>query len=1025
MIKIAFLLSLFLLSSSSPASAQESEPLQIRDFCGLNTFRDPLKLNPCEAGAVSNMLTDSGFLEKRTGTTRMATILDGFPIRYLSEFIASSGSRYLISHSSSNIYQTDLGSASSAILVVDNGYEIDSVSAFGRHYFVNGKDAPFYWEVSSTSSISGMPTCSYVEFGDERLYCANDTVSSSRVNVSSFGGAGFWTVPSRLTADSPNNFTFQKDDGEGITCFKVTPWGKFIGKRRSFHILKGYDNNTYYKRVIDPSIGCVADRSFQMLDGIAVWLGLDAIYAWDGAGPPENISKDIEPTVLSIRQLNSIVDRWIVNSQLEWEEGTISKNGPTNSWSTTIDPGSIVPSSFSVTETTALHFASGTVSPAGSISTATASLSIAQYASTDTSQADFEAGTITNLNSTSSPGSLTLTGRSEYITNGDFETGGCSGWTCNGWAEHAGSGAGGSTSLRKACGTTIFFSVYEGSTQICQKSTTLGSYQGLSCLHADLTGGGLAVGDTAIVYISTSSDANTTGISATQTITYRGGTIEMQGMVSGQCFADNVSAVGYAITGSLVSRVFDTGFTPPIWGVFTRTATLPSGTTLSFFTSVSTASTGPWDGDVAVTDGSAITSAAKRYITVRSSFTHTADDTPTLSEYNFVYVASGTYTTKVYDTAFSTPIWGPVTVSTGTTISGGATLAVDTRVSTASVGGFDSYVSQTSGQRISSASKRFIDLRLTLDTSIASRTVVVSDLTIPAVSTGIYTSKVNFIGTDITSWKAGDFDDQLTGAAAFTYEVRSGSFSFGAADANPSWSAHTNHQTVSVSTAAYYQFRVTSSLVSSTETASIARAQTSWQEGTDIPVASGVKDHRYFLAVTTNPASVVNDLILVLQKNNKWTTFSGPKIRAMATFDNDLVAGSANTDSYVWKMMQKDVYSDDGSAIEASWETPCLDMGASNSFKTVWDPFIEAGYQAGTTMTFGYAVDKSTSGFTNATVNLDKTPGMINTRIPFSDGYIKGKCFTFRLGNSVLDKYIKVHSLTIPYTVEKWRSDDN
>lgn len=344
-----------------PASSQERKPFEVNlsQFCGIDESQSTTLIDDCHSPDAENVITDEGGLRRFPGMDVMvSSALAGFPIRNIWQFIAPSGTKYVVFHSSSGIYYTDLSASPTLLNTVDSGSEVDAVQAFGKMVFVNRTQAGWYWDGTSTAAISGMPKASFIEFKDERIYLADTETSASQVAVSSFGSLSYWTVPVDLLnqPEAPNSFTFQKDDGCSIRCLKSTPWGVFVGKECSSHILKGFDNETYYKRIIHPQVGCMDDRSVQVDDRGAIWLAKDGVYIWNGSDIPKMASRKIENRIRSIRQAVAGNDSWSVSSEGEWAAGLAFANGPTASWSTSYEPGSIVPSSWTAVEGSTFDF---------------------------------------------------------------------------------------------------------------------------------------------------------------------------------------------------------------------------------------------------------------------------------------------------------------------------------------------------------------------------------------------------------------------------------------------------------------------------------------------------------------------------------------------------------------------------------------------------------------------------------------------------------------------------------------------
>ena len=331
---------------SLTCKAQENwAQIPIQGFGGVDTYHDSGVIDDHDAQDARNVLTDAGSLEKRPGNRRIVD--SGLPndVRFVGEYVNGSGTRYLIYHSSDAVWQTNLGGAPVKLSTTSTSYEVDCTTIFGNLYCGNNFDNSWFWNGTSTGVVSGMPKCKFLIGENERVYCANTNNSNVRVEISSYGGAGYWTVPSILTVDSPAFWDFVKNDGTGITCFKSTPWGKFVGKPGKTFVLKGYDNNTYYVRPVDMQIGCVDNRTVQMVEGNLVWLGQNGVYSWNGTGAPVLISQEIDNTVKQFRQLSSNSGFWNVTTQAEFQQGDLTASGAGAPISATIYSGAITPSS--------------------------------------------------------------------------------------------------------------------------------------------------------------------------------------------------------------------------------------------------------------------------------------------------------------------------------------------------------------------------------------------------------------------------------------------------------------------------------------------------------------------------------------------------------------------------------------------------------------------------------------------------------------------------------------------------------
>lgn len=893
---------IFLLLLAAPGRAQvDRKPFELvlEKFCGNNDHVPSNKIPDCDSPDSENVLTDNGVLEKMPGMdTIIAAVNTGYPIRNTWAFTTSGNSKYLIAHSSVGIYYTDFSASPVLLNTVSNDYEVDAVAAFSKIYFTNRTTWPWTWDGVSTDTkkSDGQPLCTYYEFAHERIYCGNSDTSASAIHVSSYGSGSYWTVPADVDEepDGPNLFYFSKGDGQSITCLKQTPWGIFVGKPNSTHILKGYNNDTYYKRVIDPVVGCTDDRLVQMLDGILIWLAKDGVYAWSGTGQVQRISDKISGTIDDVRTGQAFIDYYTVTSKSQWEEGNFSSNGPSDSWDTTITPGAIVPSSAS------------------------------QVLNSTTT---FSAGTLTNLDVFADTG-LRLAVSTYTVSFPGAATDPTDYWTCS-----------------EAGGATCDFNYPSGisgvySTRFRDPSLTCLGTQGCECVYEILsTTGGVLVRN----YPSD----------------------------TGQ----------YAVSSSLTEALVSSQVVVRIG--------------IKHATEEAYATSGPF----------------KLPLTLSVSVVK-APNAGTCDFYNVrgaSYVASGSYTSPTFDTYFTTPTFGPINI----TMTQNATAPLTLQAQVSSDGStWDSAVSISTGHIPAVSAKRYLRYVASFSTVIGTNTATISLSTMTAVSTGTYTSDVIYLGTEMTSWKSGDWEEDSAVSGRTTYQTRCDTETFAWDATDPPWVSQTNHQTVSASTGSYYQFRIISSIKSSSETVTIDAHTANWQEGSAIPGASIVDDHRYIMCVAATTQSVRNDSCEIWQKNKEWARITGVSIGGATIYDNYPVGCSGNTDSACWKMMQKDSLSYGADDIDARWRTKDFTMGSVNGDKTLREIWADAERQLGSTLKIGYSVDRSTD-FTEKDIPLDTEDSYVNQQIPLDEGYSRGRYHAYEISQNSSTETFKVNALSI------------
>lgn len=925
-------------------------PVPVQTWGGLDVLRDTTDIDPADSPDAKNVITDSGYLEKRPGNVRIAQVLNGYAVRMVQEWVAPSRTRYLLAHSSTSILYTDLGGSAVVLSSVTASQNVEALPAFGKVLFADGSQPAWYWDGTSTGSIAGMPICNHITFAHERIYCGNiPSESSSRVRVSSYGGVGYWTVPSNVSqvADAPNVFDFQKDDGEGINCLKATPWGVFVGKRHSTHILKGYDNLTYYKRVIDPNVGCLDQRTVQIVGGQIIWLALDGIYTYNGTGQPQLLTRNIEPLISDIRQLNSQAAEWIINVQADWRAGLASDSG--SSWDSNISPGNIVMSSRTLLHVSSADFAGATFTNLSSWTTTNYyPLSFSTMTSYHIALSSPNAWCSTrpcNANVVLPEGDLTSTNSWTNLGRGSY----CGGelraaQDCATFAPECALDAKGIPTAVPVCASggcgPVFdvYSAYSGTklqTILTDYSSRAGSWVRDECFALNSTAQSTSPLKVQIYFDGQSQVANTpvwgTGSYICWDIYWN-----QSWNGSGPCsdnysraFIDNIRISSYPPTGQVISAAIDTTFSSP-----TLSAFLPQFSSAAFGTGL------------------------------------------TFQEQDSADGAS----------------W-----STAQSLSVGATPAAKRR-HWRWIGNFTTTTGTTTAVMFSSAMAQF---------DSTTTAAMVQEL---AVATGTWDSPWHYVGDGITSWKQLNVTE--TNDGTIRYFMRSTDTVVAQGNTTQPWTEVTNNINISIATGTYVQLRVDSSSVTYAThavTNLISRAAINWQEGEQVPMASGYLDRRYYLCAEFSTSAVTNDGCLVLQKNGKWMKWTGPAIGGMGLFDNNLVMADASTMSYVWKVMQPGVLSDDGSPIDAYWTTKDFTAGLGFNNKVLREVWLDAAPHATSSMTVSHAVNQS-STFTDHVISLSESNEQVNKVVMPTGDFPIGKTVKLKFSNDSTDQYMRLNN---------------
>lgn len=306
-------------------------------FGGINNQDDSMLIADSDAQSAMNVITDEGDLRTIPGNM-LFTVVSSSSISFHKEFFDSSGNRRLFVLSGTTLSVSGTDGTFSTVKTFASLPNLDIVSAFGKAYFTDGSAAPFYSDGSSSGTATGMEDCKYTELYQTRLACVNMSTDTSKVRFSAYNDPASWSVTASV--DSGAIKYLSKDDGYPINCVFTMPEGLFVGKANSTAILKGSDNETFYWVYLSNDVGCVDDRTVQMVDGELVWLSQNGFYAYDFDKPPRPISHKIKKDTDNIKVSNSVDSNWTFNTQAAWETGTGA------GWDATVSPGNIKTKTF-------------------------------------------------------------------------------------------------------------------------------------------------------------------------------------------------------------------------------------------------------------------------------------------------------------------------------------------------------------------------------------------------------------------------------------------------------------------------------------------------------------------------------------------------------------------------------------------------------------------------------------------------------------------------------------------------------
>jgi len=103
------------------------------------------------------------------------------------------------------------------------------------------------------------------------------------------GNIGEWATGGSGSLD------INKGDGQKLTCMGQFYDALLVWKERSMYQVRGWDIYSFERTLVNPNVGCEANRSVVVTDSAVFWANRNGIYAWDGTRI-NYISDKIEPT---------------------------------------------------------------------------------------------------------------------------------------------------------------------------------------------------------------------------------------------------------------------------------------------------------------------------------------------------------------------------------------------------------------------------------------------------------------------------------------------------------------------------------------------------------------------------------------------------------------------------------------------------------------------------------------------------------------------------------------------------------
>jgi len=907
---------------ASEEQTYDTKPLD----CGLVTNYSGHRIGDgCLQEALNVLLDDDHGVQRRDGYIKFNQSALDAPIRRIYPFDAPDGSKFLVAVSSDKIYSAEADGAFSVIpgfTGLSEEFNTDCTTALGRFWCVNPSDGLIFWNGDSTGVVAGAPLGNLIDTFRNRIVISDISSQQSQVALSGFLDGEDWvtadlsTSPAVLSMDGIN-------DGNKVTCLMGTYQDTFmIGKETRLFGLYGFDNRDFTIREFSREVGCLDDASVQEKDDSLFWLSQRGIERLRGTKLDWRISDPIFDIIdLIVESAGN--SRFVLDtSQADFESGDLIASGTGAPMSSTISPDNVVPTTFSVV---------------------------------DTSSADFNSGALVAVSTERVTDSVILGTTTAIIDNGDFETGTLFGW-------------GDINLVQPANGCTGFVasSITATSVGALQGSFSM-SYIVNQCNSACTDGGApnlrfqiLDGDDDSQLSDNFLGDA----LSADQTKVFLlpGGIDKLRIRFN----ADSPPSSDHRVISSTFGVINASDFSSSLVGVRFK--------------------------------GSGISGTCNPGVVADKRSSWLIDFIQ-----KEVFFDTGTVTSRIFDTGFSTPTPGIFSATT-TFTDGENSIYFDVRSSTS--GNDDlwtDWLPTTDTLRLDTT-QQYWQYRARFNTTLSTTTPVLGEATLRAATTGQFRSQCLNTSSAITDWglfrcDAEPFD------GSFSFEVSTGSACDDVETSTATFSSIANNSFITLGTAAYISYRTTFDFDTFITTGNmILRSCTiNWEEGASRPeVASAVYDHRYHIFFTTETTgSPSNTEALVLDKFDRWTRWDGTPARSAVLYDRKLMAGSGSA-GQVFNLYESD--DDDGAGFTSTFRTKDLDLGnwrTQKQLSSVWLEFQpEADPSFDIIMQIYGHIDR-TSRIDLKTVNLDEDTGLIAADVPWPlDNQPRGRYIGIEVTNT-------------------------
>lgn len=378
-----------------------------------------------------------------------------------------------------------------------------------------------------------------------------------------------------------------------------------------------------------------------------------------------------------------------------------------------------------------------------------------------------------------------------------------------------------------------------------------------------------------------------------------------------------------------------------------------------------------------------------------------------------------------YNVGFSTPVWGPYSVTLTSATS--SSITFNAQFSTAATGPWSNLIAQTNGpiMKIASSTMSYVRDQLLMASPTSAFVASVSSVSMQAASTGTFVTQCINIPSTISKWGALNCSIQTSGNGSLVFFSSSAATCAGlptsTMTAASQWTSTPNNGTIPISTNSVIAIRFDSSLTSSTDTAQVNSCTINFFTGTPPPPVWGIYNpinNAIYWSGDINTSTTTNRWFKYDLNNQGFWPFDVPA-QAPLFYKNTLYFGSG-AGGFWYQFAPTGVNSDDGQAINSFWISKDWNLGEAFQEKNISAVSLVALNQGSGSLTVTEAADGGPTNQFTVNIGTSATTNYIrdNYALPIGSPYT---FFNVEFSNNAASNPWSILGYRMDYVPNPWR----